>query len=69
VAAKNKAMMIPPAALAAFVIGVFLYYRPQAKQGNLPPLPNPGKYPGHIEDMKDRGHQFFEDPDFFLRKY
>jgi hypothetical protein len=54
--------------LVVFVVGTYLYYRPLAKQTQISGLVTPGKYPGHLEELLDRGHQWFEDPLFFLRR-
>lgn len=58
--------MIDP--LALFAIGTFLYYRSDAKALKVSPLVLPGKYPGKIDELLDRGHQWFEDPLFFLKR-
>lgn len=58
--------MIDP--LALFAIGVYLYYREDAKSHKLSPFIAEGKYPGKIDELLDRGHQWFEDPLFFLKK-
>jgi hypothetical protein len=56
--------------LIVFVIGVFLYYRPEAKSSKVDPPAEVarGKYAGHVQELLDRGHQWFEDPGFYLRK-
>lgn len=55
-------------AIVAFIIAAYLYYRPAARAGEISKLAMPGKYPGHVDDILERGHQWFEDPLFFLRE-
>lgn len=56
-------------ALAVGIVGVFLYYRPAAKATKVSDLPLPGKYPGHVKDLMNWSHQWFEDPKFFLKVF
>ena len=55
--------------LILVAVGIFLYYRPLVKTGGLTPMPKPGKYPGHIEELFSLGKLWFEDPMFFLKRY
>ena len=55
--------------LVLFSVGIFLYYRPFAKSGRLNDYPQPGKQPGHIDDLFNLGKAWFEDPQFFLKRY
>lgn len=61
-------MAITISPLAVFVIAAYLYYKPLAKETKIDGLVVPGKYPGHVQELLDRGHQWFEDPLFFLKK-
>ena len=49
-------------------IGIYLFYKPNARAMTISDQPNPGKYPGHIDELFKRGIQWFEDPLFFSRK-
>lgn len=55
--------------LVLLTVGLYLYYRPLSKGQKISDLPQPGKFAGHIEDLFKLGKQWFEDPEFFLKKY
>ncbi len=54
--------------LVILVLGTYLYYKPLAKATQISGLVVPGKYPGHLQELLDRSHQWFEDPLFFLKR-
>lgn len=53
--------------VVVFIVGTYLYYKPVAQMSAIEKQPTPGKYPGHVNDLLNVGHQWFEDPLFFFR--